>query len=78
MVSTGMGRRAPGISAGAYSHVSIHDNTVVCTYTWGIASLGASGTGTVLRIENNRIDSSGYLAHYHLTNTSKYKMGSWD
>src|SRR4029079_12256827 len=34
------------------------DNVVKNTYTWGIASLGGSG---LLRIENNRIDSSGYL-----------------
>jgi len=60
-----------GISAGAYAHVNIHDNTVCNTYTWGIASLGGSGTGTVLRIENNRIDSSGYLVHYDLANTEK-------
>jgi hypothetical protein len=60
-----------GISVGAYTHAYIHDNVVTNTYTWGIASLGGSGTGVVLRIENNRIDSSGYLEHYDLAHTDK-------
>jgi predicted esterase len=60
-----------GISVGAYTRAYIHDNTVINTFSWGIASLGGSGTGTVLRIENNRIDSSGYLVHYDLASTSK-------
>lgn len=70
----GDGAQGTGISVGTYTRVSIHDNIVSNTYTWGIASLGGSGTGTVLRIENNRIDSSGYLAHYRLANTEKYWM----
>jgi len=68
----GDGAQGTGISVGTYTRVSIHDNVVSNTYTWGIASLGGSGTGSVLRIENNRIDSSGYLAHYKLANTERY------
>ena len=55
-----------GISVGAYSHVHIHDNKVSNTFTSGIASLGGSGTGFLLSIENNKIDSSGFLRHYNL------------
>jgi hypothetical protein len=73
----GDGAQGTGISVGTYTRVYIHDNTVSNTYTWGIASLGGSGTGTVLRIENNRIDSSGYLAHYQLANAEKYWMDPW-
>jgi hypothetical protein len=47
-----------GISIGMYTRAYIHHNTIKNTYTWGIASLGGSG---LVRIENNRIDSSGYL-----------------
>lgn len=68
----GDGAQGTGISVGTYTRVSIHDNIVSNTYTWGIASLGGSGTGTVLRIENNKIDSSGYLTHYKLANTERY------
>jgi hypothetical protein len=53
-----------GITIGAYSKVYIHDNTVVNTYTWGINSQGGSGTNVPLRIENNSVDSSGYLRPY--------------
>jgi hypothetical protein len=60
-----------GISVGAYSHVYIHDNTVSGTFTEGIASLGGSGTGTVLRVENNHINNSGYIRYYGLANTTK-------
>jgi len=63
-----------GISVGAYTRVYIHDNIVSNTYTWGIASLGGSGTGSALRIEHNQVDSCGYLAHYRLAQTEKYKM----
>jgi hypothetical protein len=55
-----------GISVGAYAHVRIHDNRVNNTFTWGIASLGGSGTGYPLLIKNNKVDSSGYLIHYNL------------
>jgi hypothetical protein len=65
-----------GISIGAYAHAYVHDNKVNNTYTWGIASLGGSGTGTALRIENNTVDSSGYLATYDLSVTSKRKIHS--
>jgi hypothetical protein len=63
-----------GISVGTYSHVSVDHNTISDTYTWGIASLGASGTGLMVRIENNRIDSSGYLVHYRLASASKDRI----
>jgi hypothetical protein len=63
-----------GISVGAYTHAYIHDNTIINTFSWGIASLGGSGTGRVLRIENNRIDSSGFLVHYDLVRTSKSRI----
>ncbi|MDP4260387.1 MAG: right-handed parallel beta-helix repeat-containing protein [Bacteroidota bacterium] len=63
-----------GISVGTYSHVSVDHNTISDTYTWGIASLGASGTGRLVRIENNRIDSSGYLVHYRLASASKDRI----
>ncbi len=53
-----------GISIGLYTKAYIHNNTVSNTYTWGIASLGGSGTGVPIRIENNSIDSSGYLRPY--------------
>ncbi len=63
-----------GISVGTYTKVYIHDNNICNTFTWGIASLGGSGTGTVLRIEQNKIDSSGFLTHYNLANTNKLKI----
>jgi hypothetical protein len=47
-----------GISIGLYTRAYIHHNTVRNTYTWGIASLGGSG---LVRIEQNKVDSSGYL-----------------
>ena len=51
-------QQGTGISIGMYTRVYVHHNTIKNTYTWGIASLGGSG---LLRIENNKIDSSGYL-----------------
>src|SRR5206468_12761121 len=51
-------QQGTGISLGLYTRAYVHDNTVKNTYTWGIASLGGSG---LVRIENNRVDSSGYL-----------------
>jgi hypothetical protein len=48
-----------GISLGGYTRAYVHHNTIRRTWTWGIASLGGSG---LLRIEDNDIDSSGYLA----------------
>jgi hypothetical protein len=51
-------QQGTGIVIGTYTRAYIHHNTVKNTYTWGIASLGGSG---LVRIENNRIDSSGYL-----------------
>lgn len=51
-------QQGTGISIGGYSRAYVHNNTVKNTYTWGIASLGGSG---LLRIENNTVDSSGYL-----------------
>jgi hypothetical protein len=51
-------QQGTGISIGGYSRAYVHHNTIRNTYTWGIASLGGSG---LLRIENNKIDSSGFL-----------------
>lgn len=51
-------QQGTGISIGMYTRAYIHDNIIKNTFTWGIASLGGSG---LVRIENNKIDSSGYL-----------------
>src|ERR1700694_399909 len=51
-------QQGTGISLGLYTRAYIHHNKIRNTLTWGIASLGGSG---VLRIENNDIDTSGYL-----------------
>lgn len=51
-------QQGTGISIGMYTRAYIHDNVIKNTFTWGIASLGGSG---LVRIENNKIDSSGYL-----------------
>lgn len=51
-------QQGTGISIGMYTRAYIHHNTIKNTFTWGIASLGGSG---LVRIENNKIDSSGYL-----------------
>jgi hypothetical protein len=57
-------QQGTGISIGMYTKAWIHDNTITDNLTWGIASLGGSGTNFPLRIENNTIDSCGYLFHY--------------
>lgn len=62
---SGVTNQGTGISIGAYAHPYIHDNTIVNTLTWGIASLGGSGTNMTIRIENNFIDSVGYLFTYN-------------
>lgn len=60
------------ISIGLYTKAYIHDNTVRNTYTWGIASLGGCSTNVPVRVENNHIDSCGYLRGYPaLSTTSK-------
>jgi hypothetical protein len=51
-------QQGTGISLGLYTRAYVHDNKVKNTLTWGIASLGGSG---LIRIENNTVDSSGYL-----------------
>jgi hypothetical protein len=51
-------QQGTGISLGMYTRAYVHHNTIKNTYTWGIASLGGSG---LIRIENNKVDSSGYL-----------------
>ncbi len=63
-----------GISVGTYSRVSVHDNTVSNTFTFGIASIGGSATNIPLRIENNKVDSSGYLSHYDLIVTDRKQI----
>jgi hypothetical protein len=62
---SGISNQGTGISIGAYTHAYIHDNTVVNTLTWSIASLGGSGTNIPVRIENNYVDSTGYLYTYN-------------
>jgi hypothetical protein len=57
-------QQGTGISIGGYTRAYVHHNKISNTYTWGIASLGGSG---LLRIENNIIDSSGYLDGRSLT-----------
>lgn len=57
-------QQGTGISVGMYTKAYIHDNHISNVLTWGIASLGGSGTNVPLRIENNWIDSCGYLYHY--------------
>lgn len=52
------------ISFGTYTAPYIHDNVVRNTYSWGIASLGGGITNTPIRIENNSVDSSGYMQYY--------------
>lgn len=47
-----------GIVLGGYTHAYVHDNFVRKTYTAGIFSLGSG----LVRIENNSVDSSGFLA----------------
>lgn len=49
------------ISMGQYTHVNVHDNICRNTYTWGIANLGGSGTNLPITIQNNQIDSCGFL-----------------
>jgi hypothetical protein len=51
-------QQGTGISLGMYTRAYVHHNKIKKTYTWGIASLGGSG---LIRIENNQVDSSGYL-----------------
>jgi len=62
------------ISIGLYTHAYIHDNTISNTYTFGIASIGACGTNIPVRIENNSIDSTGYLRTYDLSTTSRQSI----
>jgi lysophospholipase L1-like esterase len=59
------------ITLGLYTNAYVHDNTISCTYTWGIASIGAGSTNNPIRIEHNTIDSSGYLNAYSLATTSR-------
>jgi hypothetical protein len=57
-------QQGTGISVGLYTRAFIHHNNIKNTYTWGIASLGGAG---LIRIENNTIDSSGYLDNRSLS-----------
>jgi len=59
------------ITLGLYTRAYVHDNAIRNTYTWGIASIGAGATNIPLRIENNHIDSSGYLRAYNLATTNR-------
>jgi hypothetical protein len=58
-------QQGTGISLGMYTKAYVHDNIVKNNTTWGIASLGGSGTGVPLRIEHNTLDSIGYGKHYN-------------
>jgi len=49
-----------GISTGTYVNPYIHDNDISQTLSEGIVTYGSSK----VRIENNRVDSSGYLNFY--------------
>lgn len=51
-------QQGTGISLGLYTRAYVHHNDIRSTFTWGIASLGGSG---LIRIEDNQVDSSGYL-----------------
>lgn len=62
---SGVDNQGTGISIGSYCHAYIHDNTVDTTLSFGIASLGGSGTGVPVRIENNNIDHSGIGKTYN-------------
>lgn len=62
------------ISIGLYTKAYIHDNTIRNTYTWGIASLGGCSTNVPIRIENNHIDSSGYLRGYPQLDTTSREV----
>ncbi|MHA4847745.1 PKD domain-containing protein [Flavitalea antarctica] len=53
-----------GISLGGYTRAYVHHNNIKNTYTWGIASLGGSG---LVRIEDNTVDSSGWVNNRSLT-----------
>jgi hypothetical protein len=46
-----------GIAVG-YSNIYVHDNRVKNTWLWGIAAFG----GSVVKIERNKVDSSGWNA----------------
>lgn len=59
------------ITIGLYSRAYIHDNNISNTFTWGIAVIGGGATNVPLRIENNTIDSSGYLVTYNLAQTNR-------
>lgn len=50
--------QGPGIIIGGITHAYIHNNDIKNTLTWGIVSTGGTG---LIRIEDNIIDSSGYL-----------------
>lgn len=58
-----------GIVIGGYTRAKIYNNTVVNTFTYGIASQGGSGTPNI-EIVGNTIDSSGYLNHFSLVGFS--------
>lgn len=55
------------ITLGIYTKAYVHHNNISNTYTWGIVSVGASGTNVPLRIEDNFVDSSGYLKTFDLS-----------
>lgn len=60
-----------GIVVGSYTRVAIYNNTVINTYSHGIASEGGSGDQNI-EIYDNYIDSSGYLDTWNLVNDTQY------
>lgn len=59
----GSDQQGTGISLGLYTRAHVHHNKIRNTLTWGIASLGGSGT---LLIDHNIIDSSGHLRDHSI------------
>lgn len=53
-----------GISFGTYTWPYIHDNIVRNTFTWPIACLGGGFTNNPIRVENNTLDSAGFMQYY--------------
>lgn len=69
---TGDEQQGAGINIGAYSKVSVYNNTIFKTLTYGISSFGASGTNFTLQINGNNLDSSGFQVHYNATGIFEY------
>lgn len=53
-----------GITMGTYTFSHVYNNNISNTYTWGITNVGGGVTDSAIVIENNTIDSSGFLYTY--------------